>query len=331
MKKLLFLLIFAVVASGCGNDDDADSNRSPGLPELPDPNDVCSCMDDRIFRKYCYDNFDIDDDDKISRAEAELVTAIDLTESDVRSIRGICYFSGLRKLTCRKCELLESADLSDNRKILSIGELDFQYCSPLTSIVIPEEVTSIEDHAFHGCDNLTAFYGKYASDDRRCLVRDGELIAFARKGLTRYAIPNSVISVGNSVFLGCDALRSIKIPDSVTSIQDFAFSLCIGLATVDMPNGLSAIEEGAFFNCKSLTGIDIPAGVTSVGARAFFGCSALTRIFCKPNIPPSLGDMAFRDVNDVARFYVPAASVDSYKAAQGWSYYTDRIYGYDFE
>ena len=79
-----------------------------------------------------------------------------------------------------------------------IGKSAFSDCSSLTSITIPNSVTSIGDGAFYKCS-----------------------------GLTSVTIPNSVTSIGNSAFYGCSGLTSVTIPNSVTSIGDGAFYFCI--------------------------------------------------------------------------------------------------------
>jgi len=69
-------------------------------------------------------------------------------------------------------------------------------------------------------------------------------------------IPNSVASIGNSVFSGCTSLTSVIIPDSVTSIGMSAFSNCTSLTSITIGSGVTIIEDWAFSNCtNSLTSI----------------------------------------------------------------------------
>ncbi len=80
MKKyiaILYCTSILFLAAGCGKDDTDDAGLPP-LPELPDPNDIGSCMDDINFMRYCYENFDINKDGKISQAEADAVKIIEL-------------------------------------------------------------------------------------------------------------------------------------------------------------------------------------------------------------------------------------------------------------
>ena len=202
----------------------------------------------------------------------------------------------------------------------------FRECSGITEISIPESVTTIGGGAFASCSSLTSFSGKYVSSDQRCLVMDGKLVAFAPSGLTAYTIPHGVTMIGQSAFADCRNLTSIAIPKSVTTIGEFAFDSCSSLTSITIPDGVTTIGKYAFLFCSSLTSITIPDRVTTIGEEAFSSCSNLTKIYCKATTPPTLGSNAF----DYTIIYVPQASVEAYKSADGWSEYANRIEGYDF-
>lgn len=202
----------------------------------------------------------------------------------------------------------------------------FRECSGITEISIPESVTTIGGGAFASCSSLTSFSGKYVSSDQRCLVMDGKLVAFAPSGLTAYTIPHGVTMIGQSAFADCRNLTSIAIPKSVTTIGEFAFDACSSLTSITIPDGVTTIRKHAFWFCSSLTSITIPDRVTTIGEEAFDSCSNLTKIYCKATTPPTLGSNAF----DYTIIYVPQASVEAYKSADGWSEYANRIEGYDF-
>ena len=177
-----------------------------------------------------------------------------------------------------------------------IGAYTFKNNTTITSIVIPNNVTSIGDEAFYNCE-----------------------------GLTSITIPNSVTSIGYRAFYGCSGLTSITIPNSVTSIGIKAFNGCSGLESIVVdkgnttydsrdncnslietrnnrlivgckksviPNNVTSIGDGAFYGCSGLTSITIPNSVTSIGIEAFYGCSGLTSITI-PNSVTSIGYQAF--------------------------------------
>ena len=212
----------------------------------------------------------------------------------------------------------------------SIGERAFDGCYNLTSITIPNSVTSIGDCAFHFCSSLTAFYGKYSSSDNRCLIVDGVLNSFAPEGLTEYTIPDGVTSIGNRALDRCRYLTSITIPDGVTSIGDEAFYNIEKLKRINIPDSVTSIGDEAFYFCANLPKIIIPENVTSIGKGAFDECRKLTDIYVKPINPPKGDNDMFWSKATSRKIYVPMESVDAYKTADYWKDYAYSIVGYEF-
>ena len=200
----------------------------------------------------------------------------------------------------------------------------------MTSITIPDSVTSIGSYAFNGCESLSAFHGKYVSADNRCLIIGNQLKSFAPAGLTAYTIPGSVTSIGDGAFGGNTSLTSITIPDSVTSIGEGVFIYCTSLTSITIPDSVTSIGNSAFQYCTSLTSITIPDGVTKLGSYAFHRCTSLSKVYCKPTTPPTPAGWAFYNNANGRTIYVPTASVDAYKSADNWKDYADQIEGYDF-
>ena len=308
MKKLLFIVaaMFAAVSfSSCDKDDDNGGGSDFARPALPDPNDVCSCMDDLVFMQYCYENFDVNKDGKVSKTEANAVTKIDLGYTynyqdayDVKTLTGICYFPNLEIINCSNCKRLTSVDLSHNLKITVIQSETFYYCSDLKSIILPNSVTRIGKSAFYGCSSLT-----------------------------NITIPNSVTTIKSYTFYGCSSLTNITIPNSVTTIEDAAFLGCSSLTNITIPNSVTTIKSYTFYGCSSLTNITIPNSVTTIEDAAFDECSKLKEIYCTPTNPPTLVE---NKVFNSIVLYVPMKSVDAYKQANGWKKYANQIVGYDF-
>jgi len=135
-----------------------------------------------------------------------------------------------------------------------------------------------------------------------------------------------VTSIRDSAFRSCTGLTSITIPDSVTGIGNFAFYDCRSLTSINIPNSITNIGNYAFINCYSLTNIVIGNGVTSIGSQAFYSSNNLTSITILVTTPPTLANAnAFDNTNDCP-IYVPAASVEAYKAATNWSSIASRIF-----
>jgi hypothetical protein len=133
--------------------------------------------------------------------------------------------------------------------VTSIGGTAFSGCYSLTSVTIPDSVIPIGNAAFSDCNNLAAFYGKYASEDNRCLIIDGVLNSFAPYRKYTYTISDSVTSIGDRAFYNCDSLESVTIPDSVTSIGNKSFYYCSSLTCVTIGNGVTEIGNEAFYRC----------------------------------------------------------------------------------
>ncbi len=151
----------------------------------------------------------------------------------------------------------------------------FNGCSGLTSVTIPNSVTSISSHAFDGCSGLTSV----TIPNSVTLIGDGVFLNCT--SLSSVTIPNSISSIPNYMFKGCSSLTSlasITIPNSVTSIGSHAFQDCSGLTSVTIPNSIKTIADNAFNNCSNLASATIGNSVTSISGGAFSECSSLTSV-----------------------------------------------------
>ena len=210
----------------------------------------------------------------------------------------------------------------------------FEDCDSLTSIKIPNSVTSIGERAFSRCDSLTSI--KIPNS----VTSIGEYVFSSCDSLTSIKIPNSVTSIGGGAFDGCSSLASIEIPNSVTSIGDYAFDGCSSLTSIavdannanykdidgnlyskdgktllryaigktttsfTIPDNVTSIGKSAFSGCDSLTSIEISNSVTNIGDDAFSGCDSLTSIEI-PNSVTSIGVYAFYSCDSLTSIEIP--------------------------
>ncbi len=172
----------------------------------------------------------------------------------------------------------------------------FMGCTGLTEITIPASVEGVSNDAFVGCTGLRSIK---VDKDNPVFDSRNNCNAIIRTedntleiGCAQTTIPDTVTAIGNSAFLDCTGLTTIKIPNSVTAIDREAFSGCTGLTEIKIPNSVTAIGREAFSGCTGLTEIKIPNSVTEIGSSIFSYCTGLTEIVI-PNSVTEIGDHAF--------------------------------------
>ena len=204
----------------------------------------------------------------------------------------------------------------------------------LTSVTLPESLTSICAYAFNGSDDGFPKLTNITIPDSVTSIGTWAFIGCT--GLTSVTIGSGVTSIGERAFYGCTGLTSITvaagntvyhsagnclietasgtliagcnasvIPDdgSVTSIDDQAFYGCTGLTGITIPDSVTSVGEQTFSGCTSLTSVTIPDTVTSIGYYAFYGCTGLTSITI-PDSVTSIGDGAFSGCTGLTSVYI---------------------------
>ena len=184
----------------------------------------------------------------------------------------------------KNCHGLTSVTIPNG--VTSIGYCAFKDCVNLTHVTIPDSVTKIEDWAFDGCSGLISI----------TIPNEVTSIGFRAfrdcRKLTNIILPNSLTSIKTTAFENCKSLTKIIIPNKVTEIGGGAFKECSKLTQVSISNSVTAIEDSAFYYCTGLTNITLGTGVATLAPRVFCGCKNLTSIII-PNSVSKIGSWAF--------------------------------------
>ncbi len=251
------------------------------------------------------------------------------------------------------CSKLSSITMGNS--VVSIGNNAFDGCSELSSITISESVTRVGSGVFSGCDKLDYNVfdnGCYVGNDEnpymvlfmpkkqditscavhnKCKIISGSAFSSC-SNLATVTIPESVATIGNGAFNGCNSLTNaefasisslcgivfenydanplyyvhrlyiggkemteLSIPNTVTAIGNYAFSGCNNLKSLFIPNSVKSIGVNAFDGCKSLKSLTIPKNVEYVGDNAFNYCDSLTAVTTESNADFSKTAITFKN------------------------------------
>lgn len=153
--------------------------------------------------------------------------------------------------------------------ITSIGNDAFTCCTYLTTINIPSSVTNI---------GSGAFYGTGIKDP---IIANNQFVYMPPSFQGSYEIPKNVTKILGSAFSGCTELTDIIIHNSVTEIGSSAFSGCTQLKYIFVPKGVTSIGASTFSGCTALEEVSLPNTITVIGKRAFAN-SGLKKMIIPP-------------------------------------------------
>lgn len=225
----------------------------------------------------------------------------------IKQIRGTA-FGGCDALVIEDLSLPNVEDIYDNtfvrvkvKKVSNLGSVSkiginsFGACTELEEVVLPSTVTRLSDRAFNSC-----------------------------RALRTINLDSNINSIGTNTFYDCQSLyiEDLSLPN-LTTLGSYAFTGC-KIQKITNLGLITSIPEWAFYKNTELKTIDISEHVTSLGSYAFMECKAVEYFIFRSSTPPTLGGWAIDDTISTP-IYVPDASVDAYKAADGWGSYASRI------
>ena len=211
--------------------------------------------------------------------------------SDCTALTSITFKGNVPSFPYNIIPCLSTIILDDG--VTSVENGAFEGCASLTNLTIGKSVEYIDSDAFNGCNRLSTitlrgeWFRKYFFDEiprlntiiiENGVTEIGNQVFSGCKSLESVTIPDSVTSIGPYAFANCTALKSITIPDAVTSIGSYAFANCTSLENLTIGESVTSIGDHAFKDCTSLKSVKIPSSVTIIEKAAFDGCSSMTKV-----------------------------------------------------
>ncbi len=195
--------------------------------------------------------------------------------------------------------------------VTSIGDWAFGDCENLKSVTIPDSVTTIGGSAFNNSKNLENITvdsnnTAYCSEGDVLFNKDKTILMQYPLGKAdeSYSIPNSVTRIDWGAFKSAKNLKSITFPNGLTTLADEAFAACTKLESITIPDSVTSIGKRAFMGCESVASLTIGNKITNIDDVTFSGCKSLTTVTI-PNSVTRIGMNAFNGCDSLAIITIP--------------------------
>lgn len=226
--------------------------------------------------------------------------------SSCTSLESIVLPSNLSRIcdyTFRECSCLKHIEIPAS--VTEIEDYAFKLCRALKEVKVDASAKiTVTPDAFDGCSSLMDENGfsivsnvllRYLGKGGDVIIPEGVAVIAAnafREGMGEYRfvhyrdegslhsvkLPESLTTICDHAFTGCEKLRSIQLPDSVTTLGNSVFANCKSLTQVDIGSGITALPDGTFQDCAALRKISIPKHIEGIGKDVFLGCKKLFTI-----------------------------------------------------
>lgn len=176
------------------------------------------------------------------------------------------------------------------------------WCSSLKNVYLPDSLTHLEPRAILSCNALSVLavsrnHPILATIDGVLFSKPDKTLLIYPKALpgTEYTVPDGILHIAPYAFMDC-RLEKITVADSVHSIGSNAFCSSPQIRSIRLSSNLKHLGDSALSYCTGLTSIQLPEGLLSIGASTFEGCIALTSLEL-PSSLKSIGNLAFRNMD----------------------------------
>ena len=201
------------------------------------------------------------------------------------------------EVVSKSSRTLKELDLSATSNT-EIPEITFANFYKLDKVVLPSKLESVGFKAFDGC-----------------------------MALKEVSIPATVTTIGNSAFEDCRKMEKLTFEGadseeatcSIESIGDWAFYNCHNLKSVVIPEGVTSLGDAAFYGCAYMENLELPSTLKSMGDNCFALCENLKSLSVSADVPPTLFEKSFYNVDRTIPVSVPEASLKAYEEAEYWN------------
>ena len=281
---------------------------------------------DATVKALCVAKWDTNGDGEMSMAEAAAVTDLGNAfcgNTAITSFDELKYFTGLTAL---------GVSVEGLGEITADKVQGFYGCTSLTSVTIPNNVTSLGDYAFNGCSSLTSVtvrWTKPVTITEQCFTNRANATLNVPAGSAEaYAAADYWKEFGstaadNNIVFADDIVRNLCVTAWDTD-EDGGLSEAEAAAVTDLGKvfsenseitsfnelqyftGLTEIGSRTFYSCSGLTSVTIPSSVTSIGSSAFYSCSGLTSVTI-PSSVTSIGVHTFEYCSGLTAITIPSS------------------------
>ena len=237
-----------------------------------------------------------------------------------------------------KCEAIGSIDLTHCTQLTYIGERAFAHNGQLVSLKLPTSLRVVGNGAFAACTALVhiempcamcrlgeatfaACTALQSVDLSNTALESLPAWIFANcHKLNNILLPATIASIDEGAFYYCEALPAIELPSSTRVLDAFAFAGCSGLKEITfMPEGVESIERYAFYHNESSSEVVIPTTVDYIGDHAFEGCYNASKFHSYREIPASLGELVFANMEVEKKSLIVAENCEMvYQSTDQW-------------